>query len=321
VNQWRRRLGRRPGGDEKQVEDTAGRWYSIKIRPYRTLDNKIDGVDGFPGSQCASEAEDVMKTLGSKRKALRPVARHRQDPHSSNRTKIAIREIAEHKRIEESLRSSQEELREFAARIDAVREEERARIAREIHDELGQALTIFKMDLAWLQSKTNLKNSGGKKLKSMIVDVDQTIERVRNIVSDLRPSILDDLGLTAAVEWQLSQFQERTGIRSTFESGREDFSLPQDIAAALFRVVQEALTNVVRHAEASQVRVAMKAARGILRIQIKDDGKGVTRQQLNNRRSFGIIGMRERVRRIGGEVNISSGPGRGTRLEIVVPLK
>ena len=240
----------------------------------------------------------------------------------ANTTTVTIRDISQHKRTEQSLRESREQLREFAGRLDQVREEERTRVAREIHDELGQALTILKMDLAWVQGKTSPGTNGTrKKIKSMIADVDYTIERVRKIVSELRPSILDELGLTAAIEWQVSQFQERTGIRGVFESNTDKFNLSPEAAAALFRVVQEALTNVMRHADARQVRITLRSSGRLLRIAIADDGKGVARDQVNNRKSFGIVGMTERVHRIGGEFNIFSVPGRGTRLEIAVPLK
>jgi signal transduction histidine kinase len=236
-------------------------------------------------------------------------------------TTVTIRDVTRHKRTEDVLRASREQLREFAARLDQVREEERTRVAREIHDDLGQALTIFKMDLAWLQGKTKGADVARKKIKAMIRDVDQTIERFRRIVSELRPSILDEMGLTAALEWQVAQIQQRTGIRCIFETTKEDFNLPPDTAAALFRVVQEALTNVVRHAGARQVRVTLRPAADILRIAITDDGKGLARNQVDDRKSFGIVGMRERVHRIGGEFKIFSGPGRGTRLEIAAPLK
>jgi PAS domain S-box-containing protein len=243
-------------------------------------------------------------------------------PATNTTTTVTIRDITAHKRTEQSLRASREQLREFAARLEQVREDERTRVAREIHDELGQALTILKMDLAWVQNKTGPNSNGARaKLKSMIAEVDLTIERVRKIVSELRPSILDELGLTAALEWQVSQFQERTGIRGIFESNNENFRLGADTAAALFRVVQEALTNVVRHADARQVRVSLKSAGRVLRIAITDNGKGIAPRQINDRKSFGIVGMRERVHRIGGEFNIFSGQGRGTRLEIAVPLK
>jgi len=173
-----------------------------------------------------------------------------------------------------------------------------------------------------VQGKTSPGTNGTrKKIKSMIADVDYTIERVRKIVSELRPSILDELGLTAAIEWQVSQFQERTGIRGVFESNTDKFNLSPEAAAALFRVVQEALTNVMKHADARQVRITLRSSGRLLRIAIADDGKGVARDQVNNRKSFGIVGKTERVHRIGGEFNIFSVPGRGTRLEIAVPLK
>src|SRR5262249_51466534 len=149
--------------------------------------------------------------------------------------------------------------------------------------ELGQALTILKMDLAWVQGKTKAADVSRKKIRSMIQDVDQTIERVRKIVSELRPSILDELGLTAALEWQVAQFQERTGIRGKFDCSCEEFNLPPDTAAALFRVVQEALTNVVRHARARHVRVSLKSGGGVLRIAITDDGRGLSREKVNDR--------------------------------------
>src|SRR5437867_6011195 len=193
------------------------------------------------------------------------------------------------------------------------------RVAREIHDELGQALTILKMDLAWIMSKP--QNRTHKKIKSMIAEVDQTIQKVRQIVTDLRPSILDELGLSAALEWQLSQFQERTGIRGIFESSNESLDLSRDVSAALFRVVQEALTNVMRHASASDVRISIESAVDRLLIFITDNGKGVTRQQINDPKSFGIVGMKERVHRVGGQFNIYSSPGRGTRIEISAPTK
>jgi PAS domain S-box-containing protein len=235
---------------------------------------------------------------------------------------VIIRDVTQRKRTEESLRGSREQLREFAARLDEVREEERTRVAREIHDELGQALTILKMDLSWLQGRSGRGDAViRKKIKCMIGDVDQTIQHVRKIVSELRPSILDEMGLTAALEWQVSQFQDRTGIRSVFECSSGDLKLLPDTAAALFRVVQEALTNVVRHSGARIVRVALGIGGGILRIAITDDGKGISHTEINDRKSFGIVGMRERVHRIGGELHIFSGPGRGTRLEIAAPLK
>ena len=250
-----------------------------------------------------------------------PVQRGSREAQDKSTT-VIIRDITAHKRTEQSLRASREQLREFAARLEAVREEERTRVAREIHDELGQVLTILKMDLAWLHRKNGHDQAQSrKKIKSMIGDVDQTIERVRKIVTDLRPSILDELGLTAALDWQVHQFQDRTGIRGFFESSNDNLDLSKDVSAALFRVVQEALTNVMRHARANEVCVRLVSEDGLLRISIADNGKGITRPQIHHQRSFGLVGMRERVHRIGGEFNIFSLPGRGTRLDISIPLK
>jgi PAS domain S-box-containing protein len=238
--------------------------------------------------------------------------------HANKTTTVVIHDISEHRLTEESLRNSREQLREFAGRLDQAREEERTRMAREIHDELGQALTILKMDLAWLHGKES-ENARRKKIKSMIAHVDVTIQAVRAIVTELRPSILDEIGLPEAIEWQLSQFQGKTGIRCIFESHLGPLNLSREVAAALFRVVQEALTNVVRHAKATVVRVEVKPAGGLLLISITDNGKGITPQEMNDRRAFGIVGMKERVHRVGGQFNIDSSPGRGTRIEISTP--
>ena len=235
---------------------------------------------------------------------------------------VMIREISEQKHAEELLRSSGEQLREFAARVETVREEERRRLAREIHDELGQALTILKLDLSWVHSKTpGDRKEERKKLRAMMGHVDETIERVRGIASALRPAILDDLGLGPAIEWQLSEYQKRTGIQCQLESTVEKLDLTPEVSAAIFRVVQEALTNVIRHAKASNVCVELKSDGGILTISIIDDGKGVSEQEINDLRSLGIVGMKERISRLGGIFNISSGPSQGTRIDITIPTE
>jgi signal transduction histidine kinase len=231
-----------------------------------------------------------------------------------------IQEISEHKLAEETLRTSGEQLREFAARVEAVREEERTRVAREIHDELGQALTVLKLDLSWLQGKIPRTQAQARnKMKSMLLHVDETIERVRRIASELRPSILDDLGLLPAIEWQLEEFQKRTGIRCKLDANVEKVGFSAEASAVLFRVVQEALTNIVRHAAASSARVDLRSDGRNLRMSITDDGKGITEQQINDLRSLGIVGMKERISRVGGEFRIRSQRGKGTRIEISLP--
>lgn len=234
-------------------------------------------------------------------------------------TTLMIREISEHKRKEASLRASGEQFRDFAAHTDAVREEERTRVAREIHDELGQALTALKLDLAWVQGKTARNATVRKKMRSMIADIDDTIERVRRISSELRPSILDDLGLIAAVEWQLGQFRKRTRTRTEFVCTEENLVLSSEAAAAVFRVVQEALTNIMRHAKATKVTVKLDRVSEGVCISIVDNGKGMVRSQETALKSLGIVGMKERIARFGGEFKLFSEPGKGTRLEITIP--
>jgi len=241
-----------------------------------------------------------------------------REPSLTTTTTVVIREISEHKRTEQTLRMSGEQLRDFAARLDAVREEERTRVAREIHDELGQALTVLKLDLSWIENKTK-KSEIKKKLKDMVSHVDQTIESVRRISSELRPSILDDLGLIPALEWQVAQFRKRTRIRTEMTSEAEGIDLRSEASVAVFRVVQEALTNIMRHAQASRVRVAVGQIAGALTISVTDNGVGMTRNQETDLKSLGIVGMKERLARLGGDLNIFSEPGRGTRIDIIIP--
>ena len=236
-------------------------------------------------------------------------------------TTVMIREISEHKRTEATLRTSGEQLRDFAARLEAVREEERTRVAREIHDELGQALTALKLDLSWVRQKTRGASEVRERMQAMIAHVDDTIERVRRIASELRPSILDDLGLIPAIEWQVAQFRKRTGIRTQVSADADALTLPPEASAAVFRLVQEALTNIIRHANATKVLIKLNLIKDALRISIADNGQGMTRAQETDLKSLGIMGMKERIARLGGEFNIFSEPDKGTRLDIVIPAQ
>jgi signal transduction histidine kinase len=242
-------------------------------------------------------------------------------PTPPTTTTLMIREISEHKRTEETLRLSGEQMRDLSARLEAVREEERTRVAREIHDELGQALTVLKLDLSWVQSKTRGAAEIRKKMKSMIAHVDDTIERMRRISSELRPAILDDLGLIPAIEWQISEFRKHTRIRTEITSNADGLSLPMEASAAVFRVVQEALTNVMRHAEATRLRISLNLNGHALKISIEDNGRGIKRSEETHVKSLGIVGMKERIFRLGGEFNIFSEPGKGTRLDLIIPVQ
>jgi signal transduction histidine kinase len=158
-------------------------------------------------------------------------------------------------------------------------------------------------------------------MKQMIVHVDETIVRVRRISSELRPAILDDLGLIPALEWQVAEFRKRTKIRIDFASNTEDIRLPMEGSAAVFRVVQEALTNVMRHAEATRVRIDLQLRGQALSITIRDNGRGMTRKPDTDMKSLGIVGMKERISRLGGRFTIFSEPGKGTRLDMIIPAQ
>jgi len=250
-----------------------------------------------------------------------PHARIGINADQSITTTLVVREISQDKRREETLRASGEHFRDFATRVEAVREEERARVAREIHDELGQALTALKLEMAWVQTKAGRNAEIRKRMKSMIADVDSTIEKVREISSELRPSILDDLGLIAAMEWLLSKFRKRSKIRTVFTHSEENLILSPEASAALFRVLQEALTNVIRHAKATKVDVRLDRLGNALRVTISDNGQGMTDKREVDLKSLGIIGMKERIARLDGQFKIFSEPGNGTRLDITIPIQ
>jgi PAS domain S-box-containing protein len=235
------------------------------------------------------------------------------------------RDITERKRAEEEVTQSRELLRALSARLQSIREEERTMIAREIHDELGQALTGLKMDLSSLQK--SLRKTGEldlsrltEKTTTMGQLIDSTIQTVRKIATDLRPGILDDLGLVAAIEWQSQDFEKRTGIKCNFAPGMDDLDLNAERSTTLFRILQETLTNVARHSEATEVIVTLDRDENDLALEIRDNGKGISQTEISGRRSLGLLGMRERVQRLGGDLTISGAPGEGTIVTARIPL-
>jgi len=212
------------------------------------------------------------------------------------------------------------QMRALAARLQSVREEERARVAREIHDELGQAMTAIKMDLAALARELPAEQrEPSVRIERSLKLVDETIQAVRRIATELRPGILDDLGLGAAVEWAAEEFQARTGIKCRMSLPGSDITLDQDSATALFRIFQETLTNVARHADATEVDVTLSRTRDDLSLEVHDNGKGISAEKLAEVRSLGILGMRERALLLGGELAISGAPGKGTKVRVRVP--
>jgi len=229
-------------------------------------------------------------------------------------------EINERKLTQEQLKQSRQRLRELALHIQHVKEEEAKRIAREIHDELGQALTALKMDLYWMVPRlpgdpTALHD----KIDKMGKLIDTTIHSVRRISSELRPGILDDFGLSAAMEWQSKEFRNRTGIACEFISDPESIVLDSDRSVAIFRIFQETLTNIVRHANATAVDVRLEETDHEVNLQVRDNGKGISEKQILDSRSFGVIGMNERVDDLGGHLKIQGQANRGTTVIVCIP--
>jgi signal transduction histidine kinase len=236
------------------------------------------------------------------------------------------REVVERKQAEAELRVTSEQLRALSARLQSAREAEGTRIAREIHDELGSALTSLKWDLEEMDKmlSTSMDQSGHRalreKLQAPMKLADTAISGIRRIASELRPSILDDLGLVAAIEWQAQQFQTRTGIVCVCDCVLDKVELTEEQSTAVFRILQEALTNVLRHAQATKVDIKINKEQGYFVLSISDNGKGMTESKKSEQQSLGILGMRERAHLIGGEVNISSAKGRGTVVTLRVPI-
>lgn len=238
----------------------------------------------------------------------------------------ALREFAdrrERQRAEEKLRRSLEQMRALTNYLQHVREEERTRIAREVHDELGQALTGLKLDMSWLGSKLarNAKPVQ-QKVKTMVDHIDSTIQTVRRIATELRPGILDSLGLVAAMEWQANEFQTRSSIPCIVTTTTDaDTIWDQDITTVFFRIYQETLTNIIRHAEATRVDVRLDQEDGFLVMTVSDNGRGISDEAIGNTRSLGLVGMRERAMLVGGELTLHGAPGKGTTVTLRVPLQ
>jgi PAS domain S-box-containing protein len=284
-----------------------------------------------------SKSPDVSRKMGERREILG----RRKDgsifPAEASISKVTfesgemaftaiLRDITEAKQAEGRLRNSREELRELAAHLEAVREEERKRIAHEIHDELGQTLTVLSMGLSWLQDEVRQPSFSAQRdaISARIADLIQlagsSIETMRRISTELRPAMLEPLGLQAAVEWQAQEFQKHTGIECVLQLSPGMDEISSDLALAVYRIFQEALTNVARHSGATRVDVCLENAGRELILQIADNGIGFKEGFRSGRKSFGLVGMRERALRWGGDLKIHSEKGQGTRILVRIPL-
>jgi PAS domain S-box-containing protein len=229
-------------------------------------------------------------------------------------------------RIAIERRQLEDQLRELSAHVENVREDERTGIARELHDELGQALTALKMDIAWIGRRTASeaglsRDALQEKLTAMSKMTDEIIGQMRRISSALRPGVLDDLGLVAAIEWQAAEFESRTGTPCVVRHDEAEAEAPlnRDASTQLFRIFQEALTNVTRHAEAKHVDVRLETSGDWVVLEVRDDGKGIAPSVVRGPKSLGLLGVRERARRMGGTVSVERGATSGTVLSLRVP--
>ena len=220
------------------------------------------------------------------------------------------------------LKKSRENLRNLSSYLQSVREQERTLIAGEILDDLGQSLTALKIDISWLAKKLPKDQKPLlEKLEAMSKLTGATLKTVQRISTELRPSLLDHLGLAAAIEWQVEEFQNRSGIKYKLTIDPEDITLDEKLSTAIFRIFQETLTNVARHAQATRVTVSLKETEDTLELRLRDNGKGITKEQISDPKSFGLMGIRERVHPWGGQVTISGKPGKGTAVEIRIPIE
>jgi two-component system sensor kinase len=234
---------------------------------------------------------------------------------------VIVRDVTARREVEERLRRQQAELRELSARVLEAREEEKALLARELHDELGQLLTSLKLDLAWARERLPAGDAAlAERLAQMSAVVDRTVASVRRISSGLRPLILDDLDFADAVNWLAEDFASHSGLRVDVDVGLDGAGeVPRPVANTLYRVLQESLTNIARHAQATGAWVVLREHGGMLHLEVEDDGRGIDPQVLEHTRSLGIKGMRERVRYMGGALEIGRAPRGGTRVLARVP--
>jgi signal transduction histidine kinase len=234
---------------------------------------------------------------------------------------VILRDITVRKQAEDALKESQRELRELSARVLEAREEEKAHIARELHDELGQLLTALKMDLGWVRERLPAGSELIPRVAEMGTLLDRTVSATRRISADLRPLMLDDLGLADAAGWLVEDFAKRSGVASRIDAAEALPEMSKAVATAVYRAIQESLTNIARHAGARNAWVVLKVEDGAMHVEVEDDGRGIAPEDLAKARSLGLKGMRERIAFLGGTLEIERAARGGTRVRLRVPLR
>ena len=239
--------------------------------------------------------------------------------NTNNRLK---REIVEHENTQKTLINSREKFRKLSHQIQSIREEEKSRIAREVHDQLGQALTALKIDTIQIEKKLPLDFPELKShANSMTMAIDDTINNVQQIAMGLRPPILDAFGICEAISWQAGEYQKKLGLHFDLKHLQENISIDKSLQTALFRIFQESVTNITRHAKATQVQVGMNYDNTELIFEITDNGVGIKKEAVENSASLGLIGIKERVHPWDGQVKFEGSPGTGTTVKVTIPLK
>lgn len=275
-------------------------------------------------SECRLKRKDGTAVFVLENVSLAPDENGRPRILHGNTVDITDRKLAEEalRKSEHTHRALAAELRRLADRQETVREGERARIARELHDEFGQALTALNMDLHWLAAREpEGKAEVRSRIEAMAQLVGNTAETLHRICADLRPTVLDDFGLIAAVEWEAREFQRRTGIRCRVRLPRRSrCPLPKEQATAVFRIFQASLTNVGRHAHASEANTTLTIRNGFLTMSVSDNGKGISSRAISDANSLGLIGMRERALAWGGQLDLSGSRAKGTTMILRMPV-
>jgi signal transduction histidine kinase len=229
--------------------------------------------------------------------------------------------IRNHHKIVATQRERIRQIQLFSDKLQLTREEEQKRIARELHDELGGSLTSIKYDLLWLEQHNRADGEVLERFRATRGLIDSTTKIVQRICAELRPKILDSLGLGAAIEWQAQEFKKRTGIEVQFQQEAELPSMDETVKTGVYRIVQESLTNVARHSHATLVEIKLQVLNDILHVEINDNGKGFDNALLNHPDSLGLLSLRERARMIGGNTEIKGSPGKGTQVLLDTPLQ
>lgn len=269
-------------------------------------------------------------TLRRKAETMLADANRSLERRVRNRTASLKASESRAKRSALALAASERNLRTLAAHLQTVREDERTQLAREIHDVLGQELTGLKMDAAWIGRRIQELDESGEatarskaaireRLESMQVLIESALGTVRRIATDLRPAVLDDLGLVSALEWQTREFARRSGLTVRFDAPCPELAVEGAPATALFRTCQELLTNIARHAQATQVAVRLEAGDGKVVLEVRDDGRGIALGKSTSSRALGLLGIRERATALGGTFAIEGAPGKGTVARVALP--